>query len=114
MEHIMLLFDNGNESLCAFPASSLSVIDAANDTVLLYFGRHATKHLVTLACADGDSELVAATIGRELAKKYQNPKLHNVIVVADDTNSVYITDGVSSALAGGGITGVTSFGIDAG
>ena len=110
MEHIMLIFDNGAEDVGIFPASTLSAIEAGNDVVNLHFGQHANKHIVVLETAADESDLVAAAISKELVKKYNFAGRHNTIVVADDTNSVYITDGVTGA--GVGIEAVTSIGVD--
>ena len=113
MKNMFLYVDNDNEDSAVFPADSLSVIEAGDQVVNIYFGQHEKKHKVVLACADDESELVAATIARELAKRFANPALYNMVTIADDTNSAYITDGVSATLAGGGITGVTSITVDA-
>ena len=96
----MVLFDNGNESVGCFPLHTLSMIEAGNDVVNLYFG-HSIKHIVVLACADGDSDAIVRNLAAIFAPM---DKFHQkLITVADDTNSVYL-----DAL----ITGVTSITAD--
>ena len=99
----LLYFDNGNEAVAAFPMDSLSTITSGDQTVLLYFGQHSTKHLVTLACADDASDAVAKALIEALAPM---AKFHQkMVTVADDQLSTYLVSG---------ITGITSFTVDAG
>ena len=96
----ILYFDNGNESVAGFPASTLTMILAGDQTVTLYFG-NAQQHIVVLACADDASDVVARALCVALAPL---DKFHQkMVTVADDTLSTYMVSG---------ITGVTSLTAD--
>lgn len=97
----LLHFNNGNEATAAFPLRDLSVIEAGNDIVNIYFQLGSLSHKVILACADGASDLLA----RELAVLFSGNKVKNTMIeVANDDTSTYINSR---------ITGVTSLTIDA-
>ena len=97
----LLHFNNGNEATAAFPLRDLSVIEAGNDIVNIYFQLGSLSHKVVLSCAANASDLLA----RELAVLFSGDKVRNsMIEVANDDTSTYINSR---------ITGVTSLTVDA-
>ena len=97
----LLFFNNGNEDCGAFKLRDLTVIQAGNDVVNMYFQVGSLSHKVILACADGASDLLA----RELTVLLSGNTVQNSMVeIANDDTSTYINSR---------ITGVTSITVDA-
>jgi len=97
----LLFFNNGNEATGSFKLRDLTVIQAGNDIVNLYFQVGSLSHKVVLACAADASDLLA----RELTVLLSGNTVKNGMVeIANDDTSTYINSR---------ITGVTSITVDA-
>ena len=94
----LLFFNNGNESAASFRLRDLTIIEAGNDIVNLYFQLGSLSHKVVLACAADASDLLA----RELSELLSGDKVKNGMVeVANDDTSTYINSRIA------GVTSLT-------
>ena len=94
----LLFFNNGNESAASFRLRDLTIIEAGNDIVNLYFQLGSLSHKVVLACAADASDLLA----RELSELLSGHKVKNGMVeVANDDTSTYINSRIA------GVTSLT-------
>jgi len=92
----LLYFNTGTEDSLAVPASNLYMIDGANDAVVLYFtpkgANGSLLSSVSLTCADGASDALVLAIAQAIAGGRQD----EVVVIADDANSVYVDSAITA------------------
>jgi len=89
----ILFFNNGNESAAGFRLEDLTVIEAGNDLVNMYFQVGSLSHKVILVCADGASDLLA----RELSVELSGNKVKNgMIEVANEDTSTFLNSRITS------------------
>ena len=97
----ILYFNNGNETGAGFRLRDLTVIEAGNDLVNMYFQVGSLSHKVILVCAADASDLLA----RELSVSLSGNKVKNsMIEIANEDTSTFFNSR---------ITAVTSITVDA-
>ena len=100
----LLYFNTATEDSLAVPASCLYLIDGGNDAVTLYFTPKGSNgsliSSVVLNCADGASDALVLAVARACV----GGRADEVIVVADDANSVYVDGAITSGAGVGTIT----------
>ena len=94
----MLYFNTGTEDSLAVDAGRLYAIDGGNDVVNLYFDAHSNGSVISsvvLTVADGDSDQAV----RDVAEAIAGARAGEVLVIADDANSKYVTAKVTACAA---------------
>ena len=112
---LTLVIEKADEASFAAPACTLDAIEAGDDVLNLYFGRHATKHKVAIALDDGKSDVVANQLIADLAPyMYSNDRVGRslgLIKLFDEVASTYMGGAIPTAF---GTIGTITISVDEG